>query len=125
MSNQARDFYWHTAARGVCSGEDADRATYRQMLETLHTAMADPHDPSIAWPAIWMGHAELVMKLYRERIHPANMPGLMSLWADIEPIRQVRSHPGFMSFAEDIAMVAAWEAYGWPDLMPSDPRQSR
>lgn len=122
MSEEARDFYWTTAARGVCSGEVEARATYCQMLDMLHAAMADPYDPSIAWPAIWMGHADLAMKLYRERIHPANMPGLMSLWTDAEPIRQIRLHPDFMSFAEDIGMVAAWEKFGWPDLMPTDPR---
>lgn len=125
MSDEARDFYWTTASRGVCSGDAEARATYCRMLDMLHAAMADPYDPSIAWPAIWMGHADLVMKLYREQIHPANMPGLMSLWTDVEPIRQIRLHPDFMTFAEDIGMVAAWEKFGWPDLMPSDPRRAR
>lgn len=125
MSDEARDFYWTTASRGVCSGDAEARATYCQMLDMLHAAMADPYDPSIAWPAIWMGHADLVMKLYREQIHPANMPGLMSLWTDVDPIRQIRLHPDFMTFAEDIGMVAAWEKFGWPDLMPADARRSR
>lgn len=125
ISEETRDFYWTTAAKGVCSGDADARATYCQMLDMLHAAMADPYDPSIAWPAIWMGHASLVMKLYRERIHPANMPGLMSLWTDVESTRQVRLHPDFMSFAEDIGLVTAWETYGWPDLMPGDPRLPR
>ena len=88
----------------------------------LHQTLLDPYDHSVAWPAIWMGHTDLVMKIYRECIHPANMPGLMHLWADIEPMNRTINHPDFMSFAEDIGMVEAWEKYGWPDLLPLDPR---
>ncbi|MEE4208712.1 MAG: hypothetical protein V2I43_05550 [Parvularcula sp.] len=117
MSEEARDHYWQTAARGVCSGNEDARAAYCGMLDMLHATMPDPYDPSIAWPAVWMGHSELVMNLYRKCIHPANMAGLMSLWADVEPIRQIWRHPDFMDFAEDIGMVAAWERYSWPDVL--------
>jgi len=41
----------------------------------------------------------------------------MSLWADIDPVRRVRLHPEFMAFAGRIGLVAAWEKYGWPDLL--------
>ncbi|MEP2234162.1 MAG: tetratricopeptide repeat protein [Alteripontixanthobacter sp.] len=122
MTDEARDSYWRIAANGCCSGKAEDRALYCQMLGGLHATMPDPCDPSVAFPAIWMGHAELAMKIYSEQIHPANMFGLMSLWADIEPIRQIRTHPDFMDFADRIGLVAAWEKYGWPDLIPSDPR---
>ena len=88
----------------------------------LHQTLLDPYDQTVAWPAVWMGHSNLVMKVYREQIHPANMPGLMSLWTDIDPIGRTLQHPDFMAFAEDIGMVEAWEKYGWPDLIPSDPR---
>lgn len=118
MTDEARDAYWTIAAKGTCSGKEEDRSNYCQVLNGLHMAMPDPCDPSIAFPAIWMGHAELVMKLYRQQIHPANMLGFMSLWTDVEPIRQTRLHPGFLSFAEDIGLIAAWEKYGWPDLLP-------
>ena len=121
MTDEARDAYWRIAANGCCSGKAEDRALYCQMLGGLHATMPDPYDPSVAFPAIWMGHAELAMKIYSEQIHPANMFGLMSLWADIEPIRHIRTHPDFMDFADRIGLVAAWEKYGWPDLIPSDP----
>lgn len=124
MSDEALDFYWETAAKGVCSSDEAPRATYCNLIDMLHQTMPDPCDPTIAWPAIWMGHAELVMKLYSKTIHPANMAGLMSLWADVDPINRTRNHPDFMTFAEDIGMVKAWKKYGWPDLMPSDPRKT-
>ena len=122
MADEARDAYWKIAANGCCSGKAEDRVIYCQMLTGLHGAMPDPCDPSIILPAIWMGHAELVMKIYRKQIHPANMFSLMSLWADTDPIRATREHPDFMAFAQEIGLVEAWERYGWPDVMPIDPR---
>lgn len=124
MDDAARDAYFDLAAKGVCSGKPEDRALYCQVLDGLNATMADPADPSIAFPAIWMGHAELVMKIYSEQMTLANMFGLMTLWSDSEPICQTRLHPDFMAFAEDVGMVEAWEKYGWPDLIPTDPRAS-
>jgi len=122
MDETARDAYFNLAARGVHSGEETDRAAYCQFLGGLHATMSDPYDHSIALPAIWMGHSDLVMKIYSERIHPANMFGLMTLWVDIDPINRTIRHPDFMAFAEKIGMVEAWNRFGWPDLVPSDPR---
>lgn len=122
MDDAARDSYFDFAARGIFSGEEADRAAYCQFLVGLHATMQDPYDHSIAMPAIWMGHSDLVMKIYSERIHPANMFGLMTLWVDIDPINRTIRHPDFMAFAEKIGMVEAWNRFGWPDLIPSDPR---
>ena len=123
MSNEAMDIYWTIAAKGCLSGKVEDRAFYCQMLDGLHLTMHDPCDPSIAFPAIWMGHSSLVFKIYRKCLHPANMFGLMSLWADIEPIRQIRLNPEFIPFAQEIGLVDAWEKYGWPDLMPESAEQ--
>ena len=64
------------------------------------------------------------MKIYSERIHPANMYGLASLWIDIDPINRTIRHPGFISFAERIGMVEAWDRFGCPDLIPVDPRSA-
>ena len=125
MADDVRDAYWEVAANGCCSGKAEDRAIYCQMLTGLHATMPDPYDPTIVLPAIWMGHAELVMKVYREQIHPANMFGLMNLWSDTYPIRATREHPDFMAFAEEIGLVEAWERYGWPDVMPADPRNTK
>lgn len=78
---------------------------------------------SSAHPAIWMGHSELAMKIYSERFHPNNSFGLMTLWIDIDPINRTIRDPRFMDFAEKIGMVEAWERFGWPDLIPADPRK--
>lgn len=122
MDDAARDAYFAFGARGMYSGKEEDCAAYRQMLEGLHATMPDPYDSTIIFPAIIMGHSELVMKAYSECIHPANMFGLMSLWIDVDPINRTIRHPGFMHFAERIGMVEAWDRFGWPDLIPVDPR---
>ena len=123
MSPEAMDAYWLLAAKGIHSGREEDRQQYCQMLEMLHASFPDPCDPTIVWPAIWMGFAPMVFKTLGKQITPPNMVGLMSLWADIEPIRQTRIHPDFMDFAKRIGLVAAWEKYGWPDLIPAPTNQ--
>ena len=118
LSGSALNTYWKIAARGVCSGRKIHRTVYCTMLDYLHATLPDPCDTSIVAPAIWMGYSKMVFKTLGTQITPANMYCLMSLWADIEPIRQTRLHPEFLSFAERIGLVAAWEKYGWPDLLP-------
>ena len=119
LSGPALDVYWQVAARGVCSGRAIHRTVYCTLLNYLHATLPDPSDTSIVAPAIWMGYSEMVFKTLGAQITPANMYCFMSLWADIEPIRQTRLHPEFLSFAERIGLVAAWEKYGWPDLLPA------
>lgn len=119
LDDAARDAYFMFAAKGVCSGDPEARSAYCRMLDGLHQIMADPYDISIAYPAIYMGHAELVMKIYREQPNLSNLFGLMSLWSDIDPIRRTVEHPGFMAFAEQIGFVAAWKKHGWPERMPT------
>lgn len=117
IDDAARDAYFDLAARGICSGDPDARAAYCVMIDALHLTMADPYDNSVAFPAIWMGHAELVMKIYGEQTSLANIFGLMTLWVDVDPIRRTRLHPDFMRFAEHVGYVAAWEKYGWPNTL--------
>ncbi|QKK03052.1 MAG: hypothetical protein HND55_10610 [Pseudomonadota bacterium] len=119
LSGPALDTFWRIAARGVCSGRAVHRKLYCAMLDYLHATLPDASDTSIVAPAIWMGYSKMVFKTLGAQITPANMYCLMSLWADIEPIRQVRLHPEFLAFAERIGLVAAWNKYGWPDLLPA------
>lgn len=118
MDDAARDAYFETAARAVCSGDEAARAGYCRMLESLNGIMADPYDPSIFFPALWMGHAELVMAMYGNQLTLANMFGLMTLWVDVDPINRTWTHPDFLAFAERVGLVEAWDRYGWPDHLP-------
>lgn len=121
IDDAARDAYFDLAARGICSGDPDARAAYCGMIDMLHQTMPDPYDNSVAFPAIWMGHAELVMKIYGEQTSLANIFGLMTLWVDVDPIRRTRLHPDFMGFADRVGYVTAWEKYGWPDALRPAP----
>ena len=118
MSPDVMDAYWQFAAKGVCSGKEDDRAAYCQLLDMLHATLLDPADATIVLPAIFMGYADMVFKAVSHHITPANTLCLSSLWADVEPIRRIRQHPEFIPFAQRIGMTAAWDKYGWPDLLP-------
>jgi len=117
LTGPALDTFWRLAAKGVCSGRAVHRKLYCTMLDYLHATLPDASDTSIVAPAVWMGYSRMVFKTLGAQITPANVFCLMSLWTDIEPIRQVRLHPEFMAFAERIGMLATWKKYGWPDLL--------
>lgn len=118
MSDEAMDAYWLMAAKGVCSGQEADRQTYFQMLNMMYTVLHDKADLAITGPAIFTGNAEMVFKAFGHHLTPANILSFIQLWADVEPIRQIWQHPEFIPFAQRIGMAAAWDKYGWPDLLP-------
>jgi len=80
--------------------------------------MHDNADMSIALPAVFMGYSEMFFKTIGQTVSLGNMGCLISLWADIEPIRQIWQHGEFIAFAERVGMAAAWDKYGWPDLLP-------
>lgn len=118
MTPEVMDAYWLVAAKGVCSGVAEDREAYCRTLDFLHLTMYDNADSSITLPAVFMGYADLLFRTLGERISPANMGCLMSIWADVDPIRQIWQHPEFIPFAQRIGMAAAWDKYGWPDVLP-------
>jgi TolB-like protein len=118
MTGEAMDAYWLVAAKGVCSGQQMDRQVYFQVLEMMYATLHDKADLAITGPAIFTGNAELLFKAFSHPITPANVLAFVSLWADVEPIRQIRQHPEFIAFARAIGMAAMWDKYGWPDLLP-------
>ncbi len=118
MPAEVMDAYWLVAAKGVCSGRAEDREAYCRTLDRLHTTMHDNGDHTITLPTVFMGYTEMLFKTLGQRITPGNMGCLMSIWANIDPIRQIWQHPEFIPFAQRIGMAAAWDKYGWPDLLP-------
>lgn len=117
MSEAELDAYWDTTSKGVCSGQAHDRAKYCQLLEYMYATMDKKTGSQIAIPAVWIGYAPMVFKTIGQGITPSTFPALQSLWTDIEPIRQVRLHPDFMQFAENIGLTKVWDKYGLPDLL--------
>lgn len=118
MTDEAMDAYWLVAAKGVCSGQEADRLIYHQLLNMMFATLHDKADMAIVAPAIMTGHVELVFNSFELRLTPTNMVWLSNVWIDIEPIRQIWQHPEFIPFAQRIGLAAAWDKYGWPDLLP-------
>ena len=118
LPDEAMDAYWKVAANGVCSGVEADRTQYCKVLDIMHGSLHDPADVSIVVPAVLMGYTEMVFKTLGSRITASNMVGFMSLWSAGEHISKTRQHPEFVPFAQRIGMAAAWDKYGWPDLLP-------
>ena len=118
VTPEMMDSFWTMAAKGVCSGVEGDRAAYCQVLDMLHSMLHDKSDPSIVLPAVFMGYAPMVFKSVGERLTPANMLCLHSLWSNTDPIRRIHTDPEFIPFAQRIGLADAWDKYGWPDLLP-------
>jgi TolB-like protein len=118
MSPEVLEAYWLVAAKGVCSGVAEDRETYCRTLDYLYATMVEKQHLAITLPAVCMGYADLLFKTIGERITLSNMACLISVWADIDPIRQIWQHEEFIPFAQRIGLAAAWDKYGWPDLLP-------
>jgi len=112
------DAYWLTAAKGVCSGKAEDRENYCRTLDFLHLSMEDKQHLAITLPAVLMGHADLLFKTIGTRITLQNLACLMSIWTENDPMCRIWQHPEFIPFAQRIGMAAAWDKYGWPDLLP-------
>ena len=117
MTPEVMDAYWLVAAKGVCSGKAEDREAYCRTLDYLHLTMHDTGDHAITMPAVFMGYTDLLFKTIGQHISPGNFGCLISIWADIDPIRQIWQHREFIPFAQRIGMAAAWDKYGWPDLL--------
>ena len=117
MSDEAMDAYWLTAAKGICSGVEEDRLIYGQVLEMMYATLADPGDPAVSGAAVFCGNADVAFKSMSTSQSPAKMLAFLALWADVDPMRRVWQHPGFLEFADGIGLVAAWGKYGWPDLL--------
>lgn len=118
VTPEMMDNFWIMAAKGVCGGVQSDRVAYCQVLDMLYAMLHDKSDPSVVLPAIFMGYADMVFKSVGERVTPANMLCLLSLWSDTDPIRRVHTDPEFIPFAQRIGLADAWDKYGWPDLLP-------
>lgn len=119
QSPEAMDAYWQVAARGMCGGREEDRQTYWQVLEMLYAVLHDKSDLAISGPAIFTGNPDLAFRSYGHSITAANLMGFVPLWTRYEPMCRIWQHPGFIAFAERIGMAAAWDKYGWPDLLPA------
>jgi TolB-like protein len=117
MTEDELDEYWLTVSNGICSGRIEDRQKYCQLLDYMYTSVPDKYDPSIVFPAVWMGYADMVFKTLGERMTAANFAILPYLWGHSAPANTIREHPDFERFCDSIGLTKTWETFGWPDVL--------
>jgi TolB-like protein/DNA-binding winged helix-turn-helix (wHTH) protein len=118
MTEGELDEYWHVVSNGVCSGRLEDRQKYCQLLDYMYTTVPDKYDPSIVFPAVWMGYADMVFKTIGQRMTGANFAILPYLWGHSAPANTIREHPDFERFCDSIGLTKTWETFGLPDVYP-------
>lgn len=116
MTEEELDEYWQIVSNGVCSGRLEDRQKYCQLLDYMYTTVPDRYDPSIVFPAIWMGYAGMVFKTLGESTTAANFAALPYLWGHSAPANTIREHAEFERFCDSIGLTKTWETFGWPDV---------
>jgi hypothetical protein len=68
-----------------------------------------------------LGQAEAYFSEVRTRPNTYLSGTLMNLWIPTESARQIRTHPDFPQFAEDIGLVRCWQTHGWPPQVQPKP----
>ncbi len=71
-------------------------------------------DLSFKATLVTLGKVEAYFDEVRNKPNPYLSGALLLLWLPSENARRMRTHPGFPRFAEDIGLVRAWQAHGWP-----------
>ena len=59
--------------------------------------------------------ADEFMDEYSRNVYANRAFSLTHIWSDSEDARAIRLHPRFPLWADEIGLVEAWQAYGWPD----------
>jgi TolB-like protein/Tfp pilus assembly protein PilF len=68
-----------------------------------------------------LGYPRLFMKAVRRHPSPYLGASLAQLWTPTVEAKRIRTHKGFPKFAQDIGLVRAWQANGWPKtIQPID-----
>ncbi len=78
--------------------------------------MSNKTQPSVglAIRCFFLGYPQLFMSFVRKHPHPYLGAALAQLWTPTLEAKMIRTHVEFPKFAEDIGLVRAWQAHGWP-----------
>ncbi len=106
---------WRFAAQGFYSGNPEDREPIVRGMKMVSQASSRKDELSAVSCFALTGASEEFFEAYGPNPHPGSSLMLLSLWTDIEPVRQIREHPGFPAFAKRIGLLTAWREYGRPD----------
>jgi TolB-like protein len=107
---------WSFAAKGFYGGNPDDRNQFVRGMQMVRQMSARKDELSIVGAFALTGAAEEFFDAYGPHPYPGSSLMLLNLWTCIEPVCQIRAHPGFDAFAERIGLKAAWREYGRPDV---------
>lgn len=65
------------------------------------------------------------MRSVLQKPNPYTGYAIARVWEPTEESRNIRMHPDFPEFAEQIGLIKAWQQHGWPkQLLPSSPNDN-
>ncbi len=111
---------WRFAAQGFYSGKLEDREPIVRGMKMVSQTSTRKDELSIVACFALTGAAEEFFEAYGPNPYPGASLMLLSLWTNIDPVCQIRAHPGFPAFAERIGLKAAWREYGRPDVLEAN-----
>lgn len=111
---------WRFAAQGFYGGKAEDRIPIINGMKMVSQTSTRKNELSIVGAFALTGASEDFFDAYIRHSYPGSSLMLLSLWTSIEPVDQIRSHPGFPAFAEAIGLAAAWLEHGRPDVWESN-----
>lgn len=86
---------------------------YGVLNSTLGNKKSQP-SVGLSFRCYALGYPRLFMRSVRAHPSPYLGATLAQLWTPTIEAKRTRTHPDFPKFAEDIGLVRAWQANGWP-----------
>lgn len=105
---------WELAARATFDDSSADQMALRRLM-TLQFAAPDFATGPISINYVaQLGMIEDFFKQFPDAYVARDLIGHM-MWSDFDWARNIRQHPGFPTFVEELGYLAIWQEHGWPD----------
>jgi len=86
--------------------------------KTMRELLSDPNlkiNTTILKGLIDLQMVDEFLDEYSRNIFANRAFSLTHIWSDSEDARAIRLHPRFATWADNVGLVIAWQAYGWPD----------
>jgi Flp pilus assembly protein TadD len=118
---------WDLLGQALLVEDQEDQEITARVVEAFADYFADPDARANTYrlyTLVQLGQPGEAMRLMLERPYPVNAGFVFSIWSDMNGFPEMRRHPEFPRFAEQIGLVEAWDLYGWPRRCRRLPRLS-
>jgi len=115
---------WEAFGQAVLADDPEMRA---RIAEAFSDYFSDPDARANTYrlySLVLLGQPGEAMRLFLERPYPINAGFVFAIWGDLHGFAEMRRHPEFPRFVEQIGLVEAWDVYGWPPNCRRVPRLS-